>query len=108
MTSMPSRRLRFAIAIGALLALPATVSASTQATPERPSARVASATNAETTCPLWSELTTEGKLAGRSPQVIAISKKMMGSAASGTEWEVVGPFHSVRDSALLRGGGGDG
>jgi hypothetical protein len=51
---------------------------------------VASATNAETTCPFWSELNTEGRLAGKSPQTIAISQKMVGSVGSSTEWEVTG------------------
>jgi hypothetical protein len=71
----------------ALAALP-TLARST--TPASPSARVASATNAETSCPFWSELNTGGRLAGKSPRTIAISQKMVGSAGSGTEWEVVG------------------
>ena len=90
MTSKPSRRLRSAIALCALLAIPEVVAALAQATPAHHSARMASATNAETTCPFWSELNTEGRLAGKSPRSIAISQKMVGSVGSGIEWEVVG------------------
>lgn len=72
------------------LALPTLPALARSTTPASPSARVASATNAETSCPFWSELNTEGRLAGKSPQTIAISQKMVGSVGSSTEWEVTG------------------
>ncbi len=49
------------------------------------SARIASATNAESSCPLWSSLDTEGKPTGKSPQAIVISRRQL---SSGGEWEV--------------------
>lgn len=72
------------------LALPTLPTLARSTTTEHPSARVASATNAETTCPFWSELNTEGQLAGKSPQTIAITQKMVRSTGNGTEWEAVG------------------
>jgi hypothetical protein len=66
-----------------LLAVCCSVSAQTALA--QSSARVASATNAESTCPLWSGLDTEGKPTGKSPQAILISRRQLGS---GPEWEV--------------------
>ncbi len=51
-------------------------------------ARLASATNAEATCPLWSGLDTEGKPTGKSPQAIAISRRLVSTGGGSTEWEV--------------------
>ncbi|HEV3321361.1 MAG TPA: hypothetical protein VG147_04120 [Solirubrobacteraceae bacterium] len=72
------------------LALPTLPALARSTTPASTSAHVATATNAETTCPFWSELNTEGRLAGKSPRSIAISQKMVGSVGSSTEWEAVG------------------